>query len=86
MARILAEEVNRPREVRAYGLTPGIGGAQPADEEIIAWIPASLQEKIRERLANIGRIAQEALGWERLCVLRDADPLADFSLGFSPRI
>jgi hypothetical protein len=25
MARILAEEVNRPREVRAYGLTPGIG-------------------------------------------------------------
>jgi hypothetical protein len=27
MAGIRAEEVNRPREVRAYGSTPGIGGA-----------------------------------------------------------
>ena len=27
MAGILAEEVNRLREVRAYGLTPGIAGA-----------------------------------------------------------
>jgi hypothetical protein len=27
MAGVHAEEVNRPREVRAYGLRPGIGGA-----------------------------------------------------------
>jgi hypothetical protein len=32
MAGIRAEEVNRPREVRAYGLTLGIGGA-----EAIGW-------------------------------------------------
>ncbi len=35
MARIRAEEVNRPRAVRAYGLTPGIGGAHA-----LGWIPA----------------------------------------------
>jgi len=33
MAGIRAEEVSQPREVRAYGLTPGIGGA-----DAIGWI------------------------------------------------
>ncbi len=40
MAGIRAEEVNRPREVRAYGLTPGIGGAHAID-----WV-STLRTKI----------------------------------------
>ena len=40
MAGIRTEEVNRPREVRTYGLTPGIGGA-----DAIGWI-STLRTKI----------------------------------------
>lgn len=64
---------------------PAVGHPQPPEEEVIAWIPRDLQDQVRRRLANAGRIAQEALGWERLCMLYQADVLADFSLGFSPR-
>jgi len=63
---------------------PAVSQPQPADEEVIAWLPGNLQDQVRRRLANAGRIAQEALGWERLCVLYQANVLADFSLGFSP--
>ena len=40
MAGIRAEEMNRPRWVRAYGLTPGIGGSHA-----IGWI-STLRTKI----------------------------------------
>jgi hypothetical protein len=59
---------------------------QPVDEELIAWLPADLRNRIRERLTTFGRIAQEALGWEKLCALYQANPDAEFSLGFSPRV
>jgi len=64
---------------------PTVCRPQPADEQVVAWLPATLQVKVRERLANVGRIAQEALGWERLCALFGADIGADFNLGFSAR-
>jgi hypothetical protein len=64
---------------------PAVRRPQPADGELIAWLPAELQDKVRDRLANFGRIAQEALGWEKLCALHQADVHAEFSLGFSPR-
>jgi hypothetical protein len=64
---------------------PPVRRPQPVEDEIIAWLPPALQDKVRDRLANVGRIAQEALSWERLCLLRGADALADFGLGFSPR-
>jgi hypothetical protein len=57
---------------------------QPADEEVLAWLPGDLRDDVRTRLADFGRVAQEALGWEKLCALYQADVLADFNLGFSP--
>lgn len=56
---------------------------QPATDELIRWLPTAFQEQVRDRLANFGRIAQEALGWEKLCALYHADPYVDFRLGFS---
>ncbi|HEY5706184.1 MAG TPA: Wadjet anti-phage system protein JetD domain-containing protein [Terrimicrobiaceae bacterium] len=58
---------------------------QPADEESLTWLPAELRDAARDRLASFGRIAQEAVGWERLCALHNADPHSPFSLGFTPR-
>jgi hypothetical protein len=45
MAGIRAEEVNRRREVRTYGLTPGIGGADAIVRPRVGcdsarWIPS----------------------------------------------
>jgi hypothetical protein len=47
MAGIRAEEVNRPREVRAYGLTTGIGGA-----DAIGWI-STLRTKISVKRKSV---------------------------------
>jgi hypothetical protein len=47
MAGIRTEEVNRPREVRAYGLTPGIGGAYA-----IGWI-STLRTKISVKSKSV---------------------------------
>jgi hypothetical protein len=47
MAGIRAEEVNRPRDVRAYGLTPGIGGAHA-----IGWI-STLRTKISVKSKSV---------------------------------
>lgn len=55
-----------------------------ADPSLIAWLPVALQEPGRERFARHGRIAQEALGWEKLCAIHAADPDTDFDLGFAP--
>jgi len=57
---------------------PAVSHPQPAKEEVMAWLPADLQDQVRRRLANGGRIAQEALGWERLCVLYRANVLSGF--------
>ena len=53
-----------------------------ADEQSLAWLSLELRESVRKHLANFGRIAQEALGWEKLCSLHGAVANADFSLGF----
>jgi hypothetical protein len=57
MAGIRAEEVNRPREVRAYGLTPGIGGAH-----VIGWI-STLRTKISIKSKSVN-------GWPHTMVGR----------------
>jgi len=51
----------------------------------LGWLPAPLQANVEQRLRERGRVAQEALGWERLCELFGADPKGEFSLGFVPR-
>jgi hypothetical protein len=51
----------------------------------VSWLPTSLQATVCGHLRERGRAAQEALGWERLCELFNADPKGDFSLGFVPR-
>lgn len=58
---------------------------QPADEESLAWLGIECCDAASDRLATFGRIAQEAVGWERICALHDADPNAAFSLGFTPQ-
>lgn len=63
-----------------------VGRPQHADDEVMAWVPQSLREEVRKKLSNVGRVAQESLGWERLCALRGVDPQSDFGLGFSPRL
>ena len=50
MAGIRAEEVNRLREVRAYGLTPGIGGAHA-----IGWI-SILRTKMSVKSKSVTKI------------------------------
>ncbi|MBE7156936.1 MAG: hypothetical protein INR62_00620 [Rhodospirillales bacterium] len=66
--------------------TPPPANPQPvsADPSLLAWLPAALQEPARERFSRHGRIAQEALNWEKLCVLHAVDPETDFDLGFAP--
>jgi len=54
-------------------------------KSFLSWLPASLQANVNEHLRERGRVAQEALGWDRLCELFNADPKGDFSLGFVPR-
>jgi Uncharacterized protein conserved in bacteria C-term(DUF2220) len=67
-------------------LTPPAAARKPltADEQSIAWLSPELRNAVRERLSNFGRIAQEALGWEKLCAIHGADPNSDFNLGFAP--
>ena len=51
----------------------------------VSWLPISLQTEVCDHIRERGRIAQEGLGWERLCELFNAEPKGDFSLGFVPR-
>jgi len=46
------------------------------------WLPDDLSVLVKTRLARSGRIAQEALGWERLSSLFSIDPNTDFFSGF----
>lgn len=46
------------------------------------WLSSDLSPLVGNRLARTGRIAQEALGWERLSALFSVDPNTDFFSGF----
>lgn len=50
--------------------------------QALQWLPAELRLATRQRLESWGRIAQEAIGWERLCAIHGTDSNAPFSLGF----
>jgi hypothetical protein len=56
---------------------------QSLDEQLVKWLPIDLQDNVCNRIGKCGRIAQEALGWEKLCALYGADVHSDFILGFS---
>jgi hypothetical protein len=51
----------------------------------LSWLPDALAARVEQHLRTHGRIAQEALGWQRLCEVFGADPKGEFSLGFVPR-
>lgn len=48
----------------------------------LAWLTPSLARPIQNKLACSGRVAQEALGWERLCAMFLVDPMTNFYEGF----
>ncbi len=48
----------------------------------LLWLTSSLARAIQDKLACSGRIAQEAVGWERLCAIFSADPATNFYEGF----
>jgi hypothetical protein len=50
--------------------------------QALQWLPEELRVATRQRLESWGRIAQEAIGWERLCAIHGMDSHAPFSLGF----
>jgi hypothetical protein len=65
--------------------SPIQGVSIDAPKSHLSWLPVTLQVSVEARLRTHGRVAQEALGWERLCELFGADPNGEFSLGFVPR-
>jgi hypothetical protein len=77
-----AEELYR-KALQISSTSQGVPIEMP--KSYLSWLPAALQANVEQHLSSNGRVAQEALGWERLCELFGADPMSEFSLGFIPR-
>jgi hypothetical protein len=58
---------------------------EKVDSQVLLWLAPELRDATRQRLENSGRVAQEAIGWERLCAIHGTDVYAPFSLGFPKR-
>ena len=59
-----------------------VGSPEHVDEKTLAWCPERLRFTIATELSQLGRIPQEALGWESLCALHGGNSDGAFALGF----